>query len=346
MIDKRADDLRCGAEPGAASGANVGAGAGAGTFGHARLVTRRDALRLAGGAAAAAFALPAATLGLAGCASSETAATTKGFASDCEVWTSPVTIRIVADDRLQRAYAASNGVGRLEEYITRYQSQTGRGDTTIAVKYYSESDLNRMIEQGFTEGDAVVTLSEMVVAGCEAGMIDGGAGRLSVREFISQLTEKPVVVRASGSSAEMPAASTINGDDSPDGSVSRMQNLPSFDGKIGIVDESYMDGWLSNRALAYWGLYSDSTGKGGAYSSDIADKMVVFDSPTALASGVRTGACDIAFASLSMTWGGFGSLEKIYEPSHAMQTYSGSALPNTEMAGAARDFFQFIMYCS
>ena len=309
-------------------------------------ISRRDACAIAG-TAAAAFAMGA----LPGCSGGAGAGSgeqvSQGFASDTQVKSEALTVYIVADDRLKRAFAgAEDGLGRLESYFSRYQAQARREQVTFAVKYYPLGTLNQMATEGFSEGTAVVALTETVEAACDAGTLYGGAGNVSVRAFTTQLFETLVVLRAAGGSAEMPQADTLNGEDSEDGSISRMQNLHTFEGKIGVVDESLMEGMLANRVLARWGYYSEEDGAGGEYSKSIKSKMVVYKTVDKLVDALAGGKCQLAFGLQSMLWGDYPQVEEVYQPSAGGLVYSGASITDAENDAVARDFFEFITRCS
>lgn len=273
------------------------------------------------------------------------AAKQQGFASDTVVANEAVTVYVIADENLKRAMPDSEN-GRLEDYFKRYQGQAGREQVTFAVKYKSAAELERLAEKGFNEGTVVVGLGQTVEAACNAGSLYGGAANTSMRTFPSQLTEQLVVVRKEGSNAEMPKSDTLSGDDSADGKISRMQHLAELKGKIAVPSEGLSEGMLANRVLARWGYYSDESGRGGKYSKEVADKIVVCSALDKLTAALEKGKCQFAFAAQSMLWGGFGDIEQVYQPAFGTLVYGGASVPDAENDAVGRDFLEFITRCS
>lgn len=306
-------------------------------------MSRREACALAGAAALAGAGT------LAGCSNGSGGGDTahQGFASDTQYKDDPLTLYIVADENLKRAMSSSeDGTGRLESYFSRYQSQAGREQVTFGVKYKSAAELKKMASEGFPEGTGVVALQDTIETACDAGILNGGAANTSVRNFTGQLYETLVVVRKADGSAQMPEADTLSGEDSEDGKISRMQNLPKFDGKIAVAAESLTEGMLANRVLARWGFYSSDTGVGGEYSKEIKDKIRVFNSLDELCRSLQKDKCQLGFAVQSMLWGAFPQVEQAYKPSYSHLTYSGASIPNMENDTVALDFFEFVTRCS
>ena len=280
---------------------------------------------------------------LAGCSSSNSD-TVQGFASDTEVKSGELTVYIIADANLKRGFATSE-TGRLEDYFARYQTQAGREQVTFAIKYKSAAELEELMASGFKEGDAVVALEDAVEEGSENGVVYGGKADTSIREFTAQLNEKLVVVRKAGGKVEMPKADTLTGEDSEDGQISRMQNLPDFDGRIAVASDALTEGMLANRVLARWGYYSKKSGVGVTYKGGIEDKVVVCESIEELSRAVARGTCKIGFGLQSMLWGDYPELELLYEPAFGTLTYAGASLPDSDAGGVARDFFEYITRC-
>lgn len=304
-----------------------------------RVMTRRELCGLAVGACAA----------LAGCSmgsGSKSGATSPGFAPDTEVSSEPVTVFLYADAALRRGLPSSS-LGRVEDYFERYQTQAGREQVTFAIKYLTADELRERAQEegGFSEASAVIALEDDVLAACEAGSLYGGSANTSVRTFTAQLYETLELVRAVGSSAQMPAASTATGEDSQDGQISRMQNLPQFEGMIAVPAEDLTEGMLANRVLARWGFYSEESGRGGEYSADLASKLKPCKSLDALSAALEGDSCQLGFAVQSMLWGDYPALEQLYQPSFGMIYYSGASVPDAPAAAVARDFLEYITRC-
>lgn len=310
----------------------------------AGILTRREVCAALGAAAAA-----LGTGALAGCSNGSGSDDTvhQGFASDTQYKDEALTLYIVADENLKRTLPSSeDGVGRLESYFSRYQGQAGREQVTFGVKYKNAAELKQMASDGFPEGTGVVALQGTVEAACEAGVLNGGAANTSVRSFTAQLYEELVVVRKADGTAQMPKADTLSGEDSEDGTISCMQNLPKFDGKIAVAAETLTEGMLANRVLARWGYYNDTSGIGGEYSKEIKDKIRVYKSLSELCRALQQDKCQLGFAVQSMLWGAYPQIEQVYKPAFGTIVYNGASIPNMENDTVVRDFFEFVTRCS
>jgi hypothetical protein len=308
-------------------------------------ISRRQACKLAGGLAASAL-----TFSVSGCTdlkpTQSDSVKSVGFASDCEIMSNPVTVYLYADANLKRGHTSGEGsLGRVEEYFERYQNQEDRGDVSFAIKYLTSDELLDRMTSGFDEGDGVIALEDTIAAGTESEVLYGGSADVSVRKFTAQFYERLAVVRAEGTTAEMPAAETLDGEDSADGELNKMQSLPNFKGKIGIPSSSLTEGTMTNRVLARWGLYTDESGKGGEYAEGIADKVVIYDTLLDEVNALISGECQIAFVAQSMTWGDYPGIEVVYSPSHSDTIYSGASITGSSLGGVARDFFEFVVRC-
>lgn len=268
---------------------------------------------------------------------------TQGFASDAEVLSEPVTIYIVADETLKRG---ESDLGRVESYFSRYQEQAGREQVTLAIKYKTSAQIAKMASEGFEDGTAVIGIESAISAACDAGTLDGGAGKTSMRKFNSQFYESVVVIRKEDGTAEMPKSDTLSGEDNEDGTISRMQKLAQVEGKIAIASPDFIEGLLANRLLARWGYYSDESGQGGTYDKSIAKKLVVCDSPEDIVKSLKKDKAQLAFGLQSMLWGDFEGIEEVYEPAYGNAVYAGATLPDADNAGVARDFMEFVTRCS
>ena len=285
-----------------------------------------------------------------------------GFASGTEVKDYPVTLRVIADSNLEwhaggsaaAAKAGATDKNHLEEYFVRYKTQDGRDQVSFEVEYVEPGKLNEMANSGFGGGDVVIGTEATLNAGNEAGKIDGGSGGYQIIDISSNFTEKCVMVRARGSKAELPAAKTIDGNDSQDGSVSRIQRLPEYDGLIAIANPDVAtEGICANQMLAKQNFYSSYDGKSGEYSNDVKSKIRTYDSQDAAINAVVSGECQLGFAfenSLSVryphTSARYTKVEKCYSPSGGNVKYMGSAIAGSAEPGVARDFLVFITKCS
>lgn len=311
------------------------------SFEHGMAISRRRACGVIGGLVAA-----CALGGLSGCDSAQSDSHSRtGFASDTEVKDYDLTIKLILDSNLKRGLVSDNGLGRVESYISRYQEQNERGGVSIAVKYYSSAEMAGMAQTGFEEADGIIGLQGAVNLAVQTGVAYGGGAGTSVRDFTGQLYEQVTIVRATGSSVEMPKADTISGNDSSDGQFTRIQHLPDFDGKIAVPGESLMEGALTNRNLYRWGFYSEETGLNGTYADSIKDKMVVYNSLDEEVKAITEGTCQLGFVAKSMLWGSYGGIESVYDPGYSNMIYSGASLANAAEGGVARDFFEYITRC-
>ena len=311
-----------------------------GTCREGAMLSRRGFAKLlaAGGAAAMAGCLPGCSSGTA------TEGVSQGFASDTEVRSEPVTIYIVADANLKRALPSSS-TSRVEDYFSRYQEQAGREQVTFAIKYKTAAQIAKMAKDGFDEGTAVIAAESIVSSACDAGTLDGGAAKTSMRSFTAQLLETLVVLRKADGTAQMPKSDTLSGEDSEDGQISRMQKLAQVKGKIAIGSEDLIEGMLANSLLARWGYYSDESGQGGSYSKEIAGKLLVCKSIDEMVLSLRKDKAQLAFGVQSMLWGDYSGIEQIYQPAYGTMSYAGATLPDADYAGVARDFMEFITRC-
>lgn len=311
-----------------------------------KAITRREACAIGLGA------LGACALGLAGCGGGDDdPASRTGFASDTEVRTYPVHLKIYADSNLKWHTSYDGKVEDLAVFAKRYQQQVDRSQVTFEIAYVDPPALLGMAQTGFEDGDGLVALRDTVEAGGQAGTVDGGTAGLSVRDLSANFSEQIVMVRAVGSAVEPPPARTIDGKDTPDGSYNQLQQLPQFDGLVAVVDPAVAtEGRCANDALGRQSLYSADT---GTYDPSIASKMVSYPDQDSAMAAVASGACQLGFAFLPHVNDTNGlklrypQVEQCYVPpaSHSA-FYHGAALAISAEPGVARDFFEFIVKCT
>lgn len=315
------------------------------TMSRRNAITRREACALAVGA------FGACALGLVGCDSDDDPTSRTGLSSDTEVKTYPVHLKLYADANLQwhphSASAAIHGsedLNHLEEYAKRYQAQADRADVTFDFVYVDPPNLLELARTGFDDGDALVALKDTVSAGYDAGTVDVGVAGLSARDLSYNLPEWVVMVRAAGSSVELPPAPTIDGEDSPDGTFNRLQQLPQFDGLVAVADPAVTtEGQLANEVLRRQGFYSTET---GGYDESVASKMVSYPDQDSAMAAVASGACQLGFGLNNALQERYPQVEQCYQPSGGNAAYHGAALSVAAEPGVARDFFEFILRCS
>ena len=277
-----------------------------------------------------------------GCSNEESDPHSKqGFASDTEIKDYDLTVKFLVDSNLKNSNT-DDGIGRVEAILLDYQAITGRGNVTFQLKYLDSASLKQGASDGFSqECDGVIALSGTVDLGLESGVLYGGTGGASARDLSKPFSESVAVVAASGSGTQMPAASTVDGEDAPDGSFTKLMNLPEFDGKIAIGKDSLTEGFLANKVLARIDYYSQSDGVGGEYVDSLKDKVVIYESTDELAQAVRSGECGLGFMLRSSLWGAQSGLSVVYEPDYGNAYYKGASLANASEGGVARDFLEY-----
>lgn len=310
-----------------------------------RMLTRREACAVL----ASAFGVCA--FGLTGCGSDDGDPTSRtGFASDTEVKSYPVYLKLYADSNLRwhphsaSATGDARDLNHLEEYAKRYQAQQDRADVAFDFVYVDPPELLELARTGFDDGDAMVALKDTVSAGYEAGTVDVGVAGLSARDLSYNLSEWVVMVRAAGSSVELPPAPTINGKDSSDGTFNQLQQLPQFDGLVAVADPTMTtEGQLANEVLRRQGLYSTET---GGYDENVVSKMVSYPDQDSAMAAVASGACQLGFALNNGLKERYPQVEQCYQPSGGGAAYHGTELSVAVEPGVVRDFFEFILLCT
>lgn len=315
--------------------------------GAARAYSRREALGLAAGAAGLAGA---ALLG--GCGrqadergfDAETHARA-GYASDTEVKDYPVTLRLLVDANIEWMRAGLGDGGRLDYYMEQYRQQPDRGQVDFDVSYVGPAELWDMAESGFPGADGLLCLDRTIVAGCEAGTVDGGAGMYMVRDMAYNFNEHCVLVRAAGSDMDLPPAATLSGEDTPDGQINRFQQLPAFDGLVAVADPTATEeGFSANNMLAHAGLYEGLLYGGGSYDAALAEKLVFFASQDEAMASLASGECQLGFAlSTHLNAGRYPDVEHVYSPQGGMVQYKAAAAAGAAEPGVARDLFEYIL---
>ena len=264
-----------------------------------------------------------------------------GLSTDTQIKEGPVTIKVLADSNLEQS--KEQGIGRVEALFTEYQSLTGRGDVTFKIKYIdSVSMAVQLMSELEDECDAVIGLSDTIDVGVQAEILYGGSGGTSVRSLSGALNERLVIVRAKGSSVDMPMAETLTGEDADDGSITKIQSLPNFDGKIAVASDAFIEGVLANKMLYRNGLYSESNGMLGEYDSSLADIIVVYDNIDKLAQAVASGECGLGMMLQSSLWFEHTGFEIVYKPDYSRTIYKGASVTASTEGGVARDFLEYV----
>ena len=310
---------------------------------HSKLISRRTFVAgAAGGAAAAALALGGCTGGSAA-GSAETDESTEGLASDTEQKGYPVELTIFADSTLQWHTSPYSSDQALLDYLASAYQEKVKDDVTFVFEYHDPADLLEMASSGFPAGDAVVALTATINAGSSAETLEGGEGGYMIRDLGYHLSEQVVLVRAAGTTDMLPEAPTIDGGDSTDGSINRMQQLPDYEGLIAIADPSVAtEGLCADKALAKQGFYSDYDGQSGYYDESIADKLRMYPDQDSAMEAVAAGACQLGFALQEALASRYPAVEQCYEPPGGSAYYSGCATIDAPEPGVARDFFEFL----
>ena len=309
-----------------------------------RSISRRS---FVGAAAAGCLAL-----GLAGCTgggsdggsgSSEEESHTEGLATDTEWASYPVTLKIYADSYLKWHSSAYEGYDTQLDYLAAAYTNNVRDSVSFEFEYLDPTELAEMAENGFGEGDALIARTATVNAACAAGTCEGGAGNYMVRSLSYHLSESCVLVRLEGSAAMLPKADTLDGEDSSDNSINRLQKLPEYTGVIAIADpEATTEGVCADKALAVQDFYSDMDGVSGYYDESIADKLRMYPDQDSAMAAVENGVCQLGFALDTALGTRYPQMEECYEPTGGSVFYSGVALSNADEPGVARDFFEYL----
>jgi hypothetical protein len=301
------------------------------------LFTRRQLCAMLGVLGVGVLALP-------GCGSDSDPTSRTGFANDTEVKSYPVHLKIYADSYVQWHLSPykEGPPTRLERQIERYQGAKDRSEVSFEVVYLSSAELFTMAQEGFPDGDGLLAFQGTVEAGCASGTVDAGIANLHVRELLRWF-ETVCLVRAAGSDAALPPAATLTGEDAPDGTFNRLQQLSNFDGLVALASpDATLEGLLANRALAREEFYSEFSGLDGSYSENIAAKIVVYPNQDAAMAAVVAGECQLGFALRTALTTRYPEVEEYYKPSGAQISYDGAALARSPEPGVMKDFFTLV----
>lgn len=312
-------------------------------------MTRRSACVLVAGSAATLF-----SGALFGCSSSASSSSSSGartgFSTDTEVKEGPVTLNFCLDSNLQyyaATDASSGDADHISECIRKYQAQEGRSEVSVNVTYLPAREISeRATGAGFQEFDAVICADCTMDNALAAGTLEAGNGGYQLRSFISLFRGEMHLVRSRNSSAVLPDAATLDGKDSSDGKINRLQRLGEAEGAIAVADpNTEPEGAGANRLLAFAGLYSESEGTGGQYTGGLeADgKVQVFESQDAAMAAVESGACAFGFAFAEGLTKRFSGVQDYYTPPNTSPVvYEGAVPPSSSEPGVARDFMQYM----
>lgn len=306
------------------------------------VTTRRSACVLAAGLMAT---CAAGTLTGCGGKSNSASGAKQGFSSDTEVVEGPVNLSFCVDSDIQYFTNATAGMGLIENAFATYCAQDGRSEVHIDFTYAPARTIAQGAEgSGFEGYDAVICDSNTMSKALETGVLEAGNGGFQLRSFTSYLKTIIHVVRAKGSSATIPAAKTVDGNDAPDGSVSRLQNIGEADGFIALANPAYEPIAVAvNKILYAAGLYSNETGIDGEYDSSLADKVQVFDSQDEAMAALVNGQCAFGFAFTNGLSQRYPQVEDYYTPPASGQvSYQGAVTPSCSQPGVARDFMQYL----
>ena len=267
----------------------------------------------------------------------------EGFSPDTEVRDEPVSLHFLVDSDLQYFAGATPDEDSLASSLASYQAQDGRADVEISFEYVSTRELDMLADTAF-EADAVIATAGLIDKALENQLLDAGAGNVSLRTFPQIFPATTHVVRAKGSTVSMPDAATIDGNDSADGTISRLQRIGQVDGMIAVADPDLEPvGISANKLLYAAGLYSEASGIGGDYIGELAGHVSVFGSQDAAMSAVANGECELGFAFTQGLDSRYPQVEDCYTPPNANNTlYEGAAVTGSANAGVARDFMQYL----
>lgn len=312
------------------------------------MLTRREACVVLG-------ALGAGALGLAGCGSGAGSDPTsrQGYSSDTEVKPYPVHLKLYADSYLQWHMFTGGQQVHLENHIGRYQQQTDRSEVSFEVVYVDSAELLALAREGFGDGDGLLASQDTVYEGIMSGTVDAGVANLYVRDLGYHYHDYACLVRAAGGDASLPPAATLTGENSSDGTINQLQQLPNYDGIIALASPDVtLEGRLANAALAAQEFYVEGvpSGRGGlidgAYSEAVAAKIAPYISQDAAMAAVVAGECQLGFALSTSLARRYPEVEEVYRPSYGSVFYRGVSLPCSPEPGVMRDFFEFETRCS
>lgn len=299
-----------------------------------------------GASIAGAAAVGIAALGLSGCSDGDGGSddgSTEGLATDTEQKDYPITLKIYADSYLRWHAAAYDGYDTLLDYLAASYQENVKSDVYFEFEYLDPADLLEMAQDGFEDGDALIAQAQTVAEGCAAGTCEGGSGNYLVRSLSYHLSEECIIVRPEGSDEMLPEADTLDGEDSSDNSMNRMQKLPEYDGIIAIADPgTATEGICADKALAMQGFYSDMDGVSGFYDESIASKLRMYPDQDSAMAAVENGVCQLGFALATGLAERYPEMEECYEPTGGDVYYSGVALSCADEPGVARDFFEYL----
>ena len=303
-----------------------------------RLLSRRSFVGAAAGLA----------LALGGCSGAGTesgsSGETQGLASDTVQKSSPVALKIYADEALQRHACAYEGYDSQLDYLAASYQEHVLATVSFEFAYVEFFELEQLLLEGFADGDAVIAQRDVLSEGCEAGTLDAGAGEYLVRDLSYHLADKCILVRAAGTSEQLPKAATLDGEDSSDGTANRLQQLPSYDGIIALADcTADAEGIYANMVLAGEELYSDSLGREGVYDESIAEKLRMYASEDEAIAAVEHGRCQLAFVLQQGLATRYPTMEAVYSPPGGNTAwYEGASIASSAQGAVARDFFEFL----
>ena len=286
-------------------------------------------------------------LALGGCSGAGTesgSGAVEGLASDTVQKSTPVTLKIYADEALQWQASPYEGHDTRLDYLAAAYHERVLASVSFEFEYVDFFELEQLTLEGFEDGDAVIAQSDVVTAGGLAGTLECGEQDYMVRELGFHLSDKCILVRAAGSEEQLPEADTLDGEDSADSSVNRMQKLPDYDGVIAIPDcTTAQEGIYANMVLAAQEFYSASTGRDGVYDESIAEKLRMYASQDEAIEAVENGRCQLAFAMEQGLDARYPEVEEAYSPPGGDTAwYSGAGIAGSGNAGVARDFFEFL----
>ena len=310
--------------------------------------TRRSFLRLAAPLAAAPLAATSLTA-LAGCApggSDSGSASTTGLASDTVQRPYPVHLTILADSALRWHTAAYDGYDDMLDYLGSAYAEHVLDTVSFSFEYADFNEIEKLSKEGFedTGANAVIAHTGVIEAAGDADTLECGMGYSLVRDLSYHLSDKCVLARAAGSTAQLPDAATTDGDDSPNGSVNRMQELASFDGTVAVPDAATdVTGIYADQVLYDQGFYSSSTGRDGVFDESVADRLRMYETAKEATRSVVAGRCQLAFVLRAQIGTRLTGVEEAYAPPGGSDAfYSGAAVVGDSEAGVARDFFEFL----
>jgi molybdate transport system substrate-binding protein len=226
----------------------------------------------------------------------------------------PVQLSIFAANSLEKA------LPEVQALYTKKHPEVTFADT----QFKASGDLVEQIKSGGTP-DLLITAS--------SGSMDTAVSNGSIDEAtrITMFGNDLVIVRKTGSSVTVASLDDVKKDEFSAIAIGDGELVPA--------------GQYANQALNSIGLYSDASGKGGAYDPSFESKVRTASSVGNAAKYVESGDCQIGFVYTSDIYRFTGIETAFVVPTsaHKAIVYPGAVLKGSKNADAAKSFLDFCM---